>query len=597
MRQNSTMKSKNDNYGYVLIGFFTLVLYIINIGFYVRFNEASVPLGDPFTYTYNLFRLLDLAHENYWGTLKLVLTSWNWYWLYNIPVTLLSPILIKEPFSISLVNFIMYGLASASFYRLARHLKFGPGLSFLVAMIIWIYPVNYGFATYSSISVLGLDSMFTGILYVSIAQTLIFALDPSKLKNAIIAGIATGVAIWGRGNSIPVVGMQVCLPVLFICYTIWKNKSLSMLINLLVMGAIVIGLSAVFYITYWEPISTYYSGHGQLVTRQTWNLNDAMPYLKNIPGFMFWRAENSIATMALSGFFHLFELVTIFIAFGGKMRLSERHMRTAKILAGTGGFIYFVTFFVDVFLFSDPLLTMYNSLLIWRPMLTGITLSIIFVLYLIFNTYGINVKKWAAVPMMIVVLINGVYFTKLQTPKPTSAASPQQVETFVKRLDELLKGGTFSMIWYQHYNPNIIRYYRVKNNLPDVELYMNTYFNDIWTPLDYSDKNRKNVRWEIEKHFEEASVIVIPEFSDKYYQHQPYAIYKFRDEIVDYLNSGKAPRLVVRWILHDTPEDRLLVLQREEDAGGEGEPIKLPYGPSTDAKGPDYSDKVERITN
>ncbi len=582
--------------GYLVIALFVLVMYVANISFYVRFTETVLPMGDPFTYTFGFFLLLDYAQQDYWGTLRMILTSYNWYWLMNIPIVLLSPFLVKEPFSLSVVNFIMYGLATASFFRLARYLGFSAGFSFILALILWIYPVNYGFLTHSSVPVLALDAMFSGVLYVAIAHMLIYAIDPSKIKNALIAGGTAGIAVWGRGNSLPVVGLVIFYPLVVATYAVWKQKSRPLLVNFMIFGLIAAGLSAYFYIINWTPITTYYTAHVVFVTRHAWNLHDAMPYIINIPGFFFWRTADSFPTISMSWISHALVFASLYVSFKRNKHLSENQTKSFQLLSGTGAFIYFGTYVANIVLFTDPLLNIYNALLVYRPLLIGLTLCIIVVLSSFVIARKIRIGQWIMIPLAAVALAYGVFFTGLQTPlaRASDRPTPREVESFALGLDELLEGGTLSVLWYQHYNPVILRYYRAKNDLLDVKLYRNKYYNDIWSQYDYTEENRKRIREEIKKHFEEATLIIIPEYSDLYYQHQPYALYKFRDEIVDYLNSPDSPRLVVLMILNDTPTARLLVLQREDEAGGKGEPLKLPYGPSGGSPRPDYSDKVIR---
>ena len=116
---------------------------------------------------------------------------------------MLSPFLVKEPYSIAVINFIFYGLATLSYFRLARFLSLGVSLSILLALVIWIYPINFGFMFTESVPVLGLDALFFGIKSVAVINLLIFVLDPRKTFNAVIAGTAIGLSIWARGNNAP----------------------------------------------------------------------------------------------------------------------------------------------------------------------------------------------------------------------------------------------------------------------------------------------------------------------------------------------------------------------------------------------------------
>ena len=577
-------------FGYVLIGFTILVLYIVTISYYVRFCNWVIPRGDPFTYTNGFFMLLDRADANYFATFHYVFSS-SWYWLLNGMIAFFSPILVKEPFSFSLVNFVMWGLAVASFYRLVRYFKLGSEFSFIAAWILMLFPINYGFLTYSSIPVMGLDAMFLGALHVAIANMIIFVIDPGKKRNACLAGICVGLVVWGRGNSLPVVIMVIFCPLILILYKLWQEKIVRVYLNFLIFLSISTSMAICFYITNWQRLSGYYVSHVTFVTRHQWNLNDAMMYIKNIPGFFFWRFEDSIVTIAMSFFLHSLVLFSVYMTFRSDIDLYKK--KICMLFSITGAFIYFGTYFINILLFTDPLMNIYNCLLIYAPMRIGITLSIIAMLTIFVLKNNIKIKQWTIFPIIFFVIIFGAVMTKIQTPKPIPGVpTPVEIESFAKNIDGLLGKGTISILWYRHYNPNILRYYRLKNDLPDANIYRGKYYDDIWWPHDYSEKKRMMVREELKDHFENATMIVIPEYVDSYGLQNPYSFYQFRDEFPRYLNSPDAPRFVVRMLLYDYYDNRLLVLQRESEAKGLGEPLKLPYGPSINQQKEDYGANV-----
>ena len=73
------------------------------------------------------------------------------------------------------------------------------------------------------------------------------------------------------------------------------------------------------------------------------------------------------------------------------------------------------------------------------------------------------------------------------------------------------------------------------------------------------------------------------------------AFYKFKDDWAAWLNSKEAPRLRVVMLLRESPDIRLLVLRRENEAKGQGDPFRLPYADEPDLPPPDYSDAVIRF--
>jgi hypothetical protein len=576
--------------GYSMVAAFVACMYCGIIGPYLKFSSTVLPIGDPFTYTTGYFLLLDTAQHDFWAGLAMAFNA-NWYWMFNVPIALLSPILVKEPFSLSMVTFIMFGFATASFFRLGRHFRYPLGVAVLVALLPWVFPINFGFQDYSSIAVLGLDSMFVALLNLCVATLLVFALDPYTWRHAVVAGVAVGLAIWGRGNSIFVVGMVGFVPVLALAYRVWRNRRIPW-INVAIFAVISGFMTALFFGKMGGPIAGYYTAHLAFVTRHVWNWHDAMPYLKNVPGFFFWRAENSVLTISLTWVLHVLVAASMYLVW----RVSSSGRRNSlSVICATGVFIYFVTYLANIVLFTDPLITLYNALLIYAPMRIGMTLVVFAIVGAFVSANRLTLNRNVTVAAMAVLIVYGVWLTKLQTPQaPPGMPTPRGVEAFAKSIDDLLKGNSISVLWYRHYSPAILRYYLRKND-SDLNLYMDKYYNDIWQAYDYGEEKRMKVRAEIGSHFANAGAIIISEYVDYYSPGYPYSFYKMSDEFPRYLNSPASPKFVVRAILQEYDNQRLLVLQRESLASGQGEPLKLPYGPSSRLHD-DYGPKVMRFS-
>jgi hypothetical protein len=557
---------------------FVAVMYAAIAGLGARFSDQILPTGDPFTYTVGFFKLLDVAKTHYWDALIGAFRT-NWYWAMNLPIVVLAPVLAKDPFSLSVVNFIAWGVATASVFRLARCLGYGLGVSIIASLILWVFPVNFGFLDYTSIPVVSLDAMFLGLLTTAAAHLMLFAIDPFSRRNAVLAGLATGLAVWGRGNSVAIVGMAAFLPALIAFRKLWKVRDPSAWGN----AAFVLGLpaltTAIYFAVQGEHIANYYSNHLQFVQRHTWTLQDALPYLKNVPGFFFWRVEDSVATIALTWAFHAAVALTpLFVAWKAD---TSAHVAALKTVAATGVFIYYVTYVANLVLFTDPLMNVRNALLIWAPMRIGIAACAIAVLGTLVSRGTIRIRDRIAVPALVLMIAYGVALTRAQTPAPSERVpSPAQMEAFVRTIDALNDGDFLSILWYRNYSGPMLRYFRLKNDLPDLRIYAGSYFDRVWEPHTYTDEKRLMVRAELRDHFTEAGLIIIPEYVDYYTDTFPYSLYRFADEIERYLNSADSPRFVVRALIDDGDDQNLMVLQRAVDAAGRGEPLKLPYGPS-----------------
>jgi hypothetical protein len=344
-----------------------------------------------------------------------------------------------------------------------------------------------------------------------------------------------------------------------------------------------------FYWTYFRPLSLYYGVHAQFVERHAWTLQDAMPYFKNIPGFMYWRSENSTWTMLLSWLSHFVPVMALMAA-----RWTNSERKKAYVhLASAGAFIYFVAYFANLTLWNDPHMTIYNSLYIWRPMLLGLSLSLI-VLLLVTTDELVTRDLWMLIPIGALVLAWGIMWNSIMTPWELGLyrPDPRTVERVSLSLDQLVGPGPVSVLWYGNWNLPILRYYRLKNDRSEQTFYYGNFFRDMWSQ---GSNNRETVLSGVKEHFANAQTIIIPEYLDDYAPQPDYALYRFKQSWADWLNSSESPPLRVRMLLDESPTVRLLVLQREEVAHGRGDKFRLPYTNRPSVSVMDYSEAVIRV--
>ena len=577
--------------GYAAVIIFVLLSYVVVIGQYVSYTNTVLPHGDPFTYTVGWFQKIDFARRNYLAALAMCFKrgAFDWYRLMNTLIVALSPILAKEPSVICLVNYVVWGLGTVAFFRLGQCLKLGVGRSFAISVIPWMWPVNYGFADYASLPVLGLDAAFTGALILALASSFIFAFRPASLADAIVAGASIGLAVWGRGNSAPVVVIVVAWPCAIAVRSALTTKIPHVWRNIAIAGLIATGMTVEFYWTYFRPLSLYYGVHVQFVEHHAWTLHDAMPYLKNIPGFMYWRSENSTWTMLLSWLSHFVPVMALMAA-----RWTNSERKKAYVhLASAGAFIYFVAYFANLALWNDPHMTIYNSLYIWRPMLLGLSLSLI-VLLLVTTDELVTRDLWMLIPIGALMLAWGIMWNFIMTPWELGLyrPGPRTVERVSLSLDQLVGPGPVSVLWYGNWNLPILRYYRLKNDRSELAFYYGNFFRDMWSQ---GSSDRETVLSGVKEHFANAQTIIIPEYLDDYAPQPDYALYRFKQSWADWLNSSESPPLRVRMLLDESPTVRLLVLQREEVAHGRGDKFRLPYINRPSVPVMDYSEAVIRV--
>jgi hypothetical protein len=655
-----TAASASDLLAYAAIALFVALSYVLMLGRYAEYLKTVLPHGDWFSYTVSWFSNIDFyrGHGYLLTLVAMLLHPGNWYRLMNLAEMALAPVMVKQPYVICVVNYVLFGVATAAFYRLARRLGLTMHAALAVALIPWLWPVNYGFADYTSLPVTGVDAAFNAALFWAVAQTYIFAFDlrppaPAasaelrsaakrrRAASAVVTGLVVGFAVWGRGNSLPVVGLVVLWPALLALRFAWQDNERRLWIDVFIAGGVAGLMAAEFYAQYWTGLVKYYGPHVAYIEAHRFSVAGARQFLLNVPGFMYWRAEDSALCIGLTFASHLFALLTLAVAWWPKGRFSTGTYFWFRQLVAGGAVIYFGTYLVDMTLFANdqPGFSIYQSLLVWRPMLIGLSLMTMALATEMLRRLEPRFVRAAIVPLAAAALGWGYLWTRINTPlDPTHQwPSPQTVERFALNVENFADNGPVAMLWYRGWNDRILDYYRLMNDLPAADLlngrhlkyigliaaapadfatifshpwdyyrrrlddwhlarqFSADHYDDMWSMADYSADKRARVLRQVEYQFGNASLIVLPEYLDQYRSNEPYAFYKFKDDWAAWLNSGAAPRFRVTMILNETPAERLLVLRPASLANGQGDPFRLPYGYRPEKPPADYSDAVVRF--
>ncbi len=431
--------------------------------------------------------------------------------------------------------------------------------------------------------------------------------------SAVLTGLVVGIAVWGRGNSLPVVGLVVLWPGLLALWVAWRSRAAVLWMDLVIAGAIAALIAGEFYIQYWTILLKYYGVHASYVEAHRWSYAGARQFILNVPGFMYWRAEDSPLCIGLTFASHLFVVLALAASWwpGNPLR-APRFFRFRQLVTG-GAFIYFGTYLVDMILFANdqPGFSIYQSLLVWRPMLIGLSLILTAIAAEILRSFPFKFESFAAAAIALAALAWGFIWTQVFTPSNQSQSwpSPQVVERFALNLDRLADNSPVAVLWYHGWNEPILNYYRLANDLPPANFftggqskydhfvnalppvtwlhplqYYHRVMNDwraarrlnvehhdaMWSLSDYSEENRARALEQVKYQFTHASLIILPEYLDQYKSDEPYAFYKFKEDWAAWLSSEEAPRFRVVMLLHETPSERLLVIRREDIAPRRG---------------------------
>lgn len=468
----------------------------------------------------------------------------------------------------ALINYGIFAVASLSFYRLARALGLSAPVAYVLCWLPWIYPDNFGFRQYESLTITCLDALFAGVLNVAVANLLVFVLFPEKKGNAVLAGISVGFAVWGRGNSLPVVAL-LAFPAL--ASLVFRKLTFTQRRNVALFFVMAALFSVAFYAVKGADILRYYGTIGSVVKAHRWHVEDTLPYLRNIPGFFFWPVENATPTLVLTWVCHI--LMGALFGYALKKRNASDVGRAGALLAFSGAFIYFGTYGINMMLFADKAWQVANCS-IYTPMRVGMTLELFATLMMLTRKWQLSAKGAMAVGAAVIFWT--IQLTHWQIPKADAREpSPRSVGYFARNFEYLLGGGNVAFVWHHYYSLPILSYYRIKAEQAPLKSY--DYQENIFTVEERPDQ-RTAFRREFDRILKHADWIVIPEFTDFCDVTYTNLYCRERDEMANAINSSSAPRLNIRAVLEEWDTNRLLVLQRADAARGAGVRLPLPYG-------------------
>ena len=598
----------------------SIILYFVVVAVYSQYDKEVVPSGDPFSYTISLFQLLDRSNADYLDGIFNGVFNSQWYWLYKLPVAILAPFLAKEPYILCFVNFLFMAIGTVSFSRLVLRLGFNFNTTLVLTLFLWLYPWIYGHFTSFGLFVLMLETSFYWILISFTAHLIIYCLEPKSYKNALIAGIFGGLAIWGRGNSLPYVLIVLWVPVTLILYRWTKDRALTKksIASLAVfMGSLGI-LALWFYSVTFEELQAYYWDWDQFGTceKNPWLYLTAHPdislagvkfILINFPGVVIFKNPFAFWSIFFTALMHVLVAGSLGMAIhrwkkepGGKNRL-------LAVTSLTGATLFYGNLVLMLFLISPSFGVLQNieidrniffnpSLrnVIYHPflmMFVGFSFAMLNPLSLLSEGKAFN--KWIDRPIvvplvMIFVLSYGYFFSKIMMPERLSyeTANPDEVNKFALNLEKIIGGHTLSVLWYgQAYNRFILNYYRFKNGLPaanfyashaEIGLFITSYYDDCGEKIPIEDFRKR-----LQKIMKGSDYIIIPEDISKfdYMMARPGLAHR-RGELAKILNSPNGPKYGVKMILHDYFGTRLLLLQRLKFGKNPGhlDLLQLPYG-------------------
>jgi hypothetical protein len=417
--------------------------------------------------------------------------------------------------------------------------------------------------------------------------------------------VFAGLAVWGRGNSLPYVLIVLFLPMTVIAYRLIKSQSpkKKILFPLLAFIGVSGVLTSWYYAVTFDQLRVYYWDWAE---GTMCDANENIPIFKNLtatfagikliilnfPAVLFSRDPSTWPSIVVSILMHLTVILSAVFAVGRWRNMPDRGNRLLLWSSLTGAILYYGNM-VMMMLVIGPSLGSGDEM-IYHPflmMLVGFAFSMLIPLVALIERKGLNplMTHPAVLPLiMILILSYGYYFSKKLTPIDISkvAANPNDVSNFAVNLEKIIGDKTLTILWYgQSYNRFILNYYRLQNGIPEAKFY--TSREDIsWLTTSYTSECAENMPIEnfrklLRKLMLKSDYIMIPEDikNFQFMMGQP-GLANRREELAKFLNSPESPRYGVKMILHDYYDTRLLLLERLKFGGNPNhlDLLQLPYG-------------------
>lgn len=557
-----------------------LLLYVIVAGFANSYISAVVPSGDHVPYSTNLFNIINASKDQYLATISGKISSGSPYFLMYSLAAIFGPILNPSLPSIIFLNFINVFFALCVIYVFARFSGLKQIGALAGTLLILASPWNYGLRIQSSMMYVSPDHLFLFLQFVAAAALIAYAVRPKRRLNAVLAGLATALALWGRGNSFPYILVLMHFPVIICAYRAYRSEGVErrrMMINLAIFFAVFLTMAGYYYYLTFDSIFAYYSLHNRVTTAKDFELGlIGMKWMiKNLPGVFFTGARDTQTTHMVSYAVHVLMVLSVVVAFVIPLK-SRRDIAFARSLTLSMTATYFGLFAMAFVAF--PTMFTYAK---HRPthaliaLLVPLTFNIFFYLWLVARPIERNLLgkfKFSAIPLLCVgALYAGFFFTGkfTQTSQPKYMPGPLEINKVSLDMHSIVQNRKITYLFYAsmtHFN--LFNYYLTQAKLPPIRPYFGAFGSlanllvattapeKIFTYEQFSEKLRKTLAV--------ADFLVIPENIKDFTKFMGLSpLVYHRRAIPEYLNDPSLSQdYIVRLVVNIAPGSRVLLLER-----------------------------------
>jgi len=531
--------------------------------------------------------LVSMAQNDWWSAFIYVFSEPNEYFVGSITTLFFSPVTFAEDFSLYLPLFILHALATLLFYRLGLKLGLSPILSFLPALLYWLYPFNYNPASSLSLSALGTDNVIRPLFHGALALTLEVIFTASSTGTVLLAGMVTGLAFLATGGALTIV------PIIFLCLmgAFWYRASDGPWRSyghpaLYTTGAV--GLSAWYLFARTEAKSL-------ICTAPTAPpLGDPAVLLETLlrypAGGQVFSSMGLLVGLIALAFLLMISLCAILAVDRWRTGLENPYpylgfltMTAGLLMLGAGVMVIFIS---DV---SAPAL-------VFHSFVSASCLLLITAFYRLQSKIRCAAPGWVAFVVVIAALLFSQTMARQTTLPDTlerARLDPRAARDLARTLHHVLGDtGDVGVLWANVVDADLINDYYIplnKHHTP-LRLHDPVGLARLLAPSLPGQSPPDLIRRDIEEQMLKAEAIVLPASPHSYDLTPSLTIAQYRAYLVDFLNDPGSPRYVIRERFWEIPGHQLLLLQKSGSHTRGLESLSRPYRET--GIGPDWENPL-----
>jgi hypothetical protein len=541
----------------IIIFFIVLLLFLFNLNVNNLYHSNIIPSGDPFTYTINLMILHKNLLDNYlYHAIKTFVSS-QWYYAYKLPLVIFAEIIPFETFFYYFINYFYFFIFIVSFAHFLQLYQDNFKKNVVISFLLAIGPFLTGFRSSISLNVLQLDTQFF-LLSLSFFALLLAFLKKQQLFTSLLIAVVGGLFIWSRGNSIIYFSIISFFPIIFYLLRL-KNKTINHNLLYLAIPVLTILIFFSWYMNFtFSALTEYYSYHAKLQISYKYSL---LSFIKNFvkifinyPGRFITQESNLIyyVSLLINAFLLIFFTGIIFIK---KIKeIIHRYYNSLLISILT---YFFILIFLTINL--SPWLDR-NTYVDHASITMLVPLICVFAILVQFIFLKIKINSFFFVISIILIFLqhnrlNQQDYEMLLSydEKFPNTAKPKELENFSINIFKETNNEKIGILFYSFYNPPIIDFYRLKNNLPATSM---TTENVLWViypipvgnPEEHVSKEKFKVY--LKNVINEYDYLIMPLNIEEYSKAPTLLISKYYKETLEVLRESKDKFLPVK-ILND----------------------------------------------